>query len=587
MVNMDSSALAAFLNTNLTNITTTCIDYIIPAGSWHDDIIALLLYCPPYVCAALAYAIASYNPAEAQRRGLWVFPVDILWDLKYLKYIGNGQLSFCNALKQLGWQVVAAATDSWSCHHNNADYKYADEQFKFRDFERHSLPFAWGYIDVTKPEHLTTRVKLNSPRLSCIPVRRGSLEEFLNVGEKTTLRVDAGLCTSSLKTPSTTLEQSPTNAITESPTPTEQRAVYGRKPAESSTLRLPQRARLRPERVQIQHLELAPWPIPAHYEAAQQREDEPPAWPYTLEISVHPIDYYMLILSWRKSILIASGVIGLRIAGMTYETGIGSVLALIICPLVGWFVQSTMVSFDEGKGNILSVLPEVGRNIMLNDSLAEVGGGVLAINVTRISKKKNKRKEDKDKKKEEEEDEGAVEEEEDEGAVEEEEEEEAAEEEEEAAGQGVCQTINLQVQWRKPGLPPHIPWFGVFCGPLFPSLSVSRYQYSIIMVLSGTLSPPVRAKCGTAFGALVVMLLVLHWACKTRGWYYLYVCALSIFLGVFIHVWLALLPHGINVCGIKIFHLSYPDWVKLAELLTFVGLWATTILQNEQSSSKE
>ncbi|CAN6675062.1 hypothetical protein TRVA0_082S00364 [Trichomonascus vanleenenianus] len=398
MVNMDSLALTTLSNSTLTNVTTSIVDYMIPAGSWHAVILALLLYCPPFYFAALALVLDSRNPAESQRRGLWVVLANIPW---LFENIINGQLSWYNALKQQAWQVFAAATDSWSRHQTNADYEYG---MRFTDFASHSLPFAWGYLDVAKPEDLIKKVNMKSTHLRYISAKRGRVEKLsLDYDYRTLLNFNATLRTSSQKNPA---------------------------PGQNE--------------------------VAGQHEGQQDRQ-------YDFAVTVHPIPSYQLVLSWRDSIFKASVIIGLWMAAYTCEMGKRSLWGLhwlAVCTLVGWIVQSTMVSTDEEQENILSVLPEVGRKIIGDDSLAEVGGGVLSITVMKASEEKKRRK----------------------GKM-------SVRLGKEEGDQSIC--AKLQVQWRKPGLPPVYPRFGVFCGPLFPSLSVHRYLYSIIMVLSGTLSPSI------------------------------------------------------------------------------------------------
>ncbi|CAN6674707.1 hypothetical protein TRVA0_061S00694 [Trichomonascus vanleenenianus] len=444
---MNSSALTVF-NRPLKDIITSIVDKVIPAGGCHDAILALLIYCAPFVFAALAFAFASCNPAESQRRGLWVVPADLPWDIKYIR---NGQLSWCNALKQQGWQILAAATDSWSCHHNNADYQYRGSPFTITDVARHSLPFAWGYTDVAKPEDLNKKVNMESTHLRYISAKRGRVEGSLNVGVRRSLVVIAYLCTSSLNIN-------------------------------------PRAAR-----------NLAP---------TRRR--------YSFTVVVHPVLTSRLVSSWRDSIFNASVIIGLWMAAVTCAKGVrGWEWALIGCPLFGWIAKRKMVSTDIGKENLLSALPEVGKKIILDDSLASIGGGVLEITANR-------------------------------------------------------QTAQLQVQWRRPNIPPDYPWFGVFCGPLFPSLSLCRYLYSFIMLLSGTLSPPVRATCGKNFLAFACLIVVLaKLILGTLGFSGFWIVVL--FLGVGIHLLLA-----ISLCHIMI-PFSHPDVQEVAEWLTFVGWWTIVV----------
>src|SRR5271155_6026189 len=51
----------------------------------------------------LAVALATRNPAEIHRRGIWIIPVDFPWTWRALH---SGKLSVINALKQQTWQVI-------------------------------------------------------------------------------------------------------------------------------------------------------------------------------------------------------------------------------------------------------------------------------------------------------------------------------------------------------------------------------------------------------------------------------------------------------------------------------------------------
>jgi hypothetical protein len=57
---------------------------------------------------AAALVIATKNPAESSRRGLWVIPVDFPWTFRGLI---EGRLSLKNALMQQILQIAAAASD--------------------------------------------------------------------------------------------------------------------------------------------------------------------------------------------------------------------------------------------------------------------------------------------------------------------------------------------------------------------------------------------------------------------------------------------------------------------------------------------
>src|SRR5271169_2008812 len=67
----------------------------------------------------LAVAIATQNPAESQRLGLW--PLLMHWPWTILA-LGNRELSLMNAAKQQGWQILGAAVDIYSVFHNDAEY---------------------------------------------------------------------------------------------------------------------------------------------------------------------------------------------------------------------------------------------------------------------------------------------------------------------------------------------------------------------------------------------------------------------------------------------------------------------------------
>ncbi|CAN6674706.1 hypothetical protein TRVA0_061S00672 [Trichomonascus vanleenenianus] len=189
---MNSSTLTALSNSTLTDITTSIIDDAIPAGSLHDAILALLIGSPPFVFAALALAVASCNPAESQRRGLWVLLAGFPWGV--IKDIKNSQFGWRNALTQRCWQLFAAA-DNLSRYYNDADYELPLE---VKTLGRtafalsHTLPVDWEYDVYSTRDHPDHP---NAVILRCMSVRRGRVN---HEGDVMFLDVDARLRTSSL-----------------------------------------------------------------------------------------------------------------------------------------------------------------------------------------------------------------------------------------------------------------------------------------------------------------------------------------------------------------------------------------------------
>ncbi|CAN6675150.1 hypothetical protein TRVA0_098S00100 [Trichomonascus vanleenenianus] len=465
---------AALWNDAVTDAITSVTDDVVPAGRLHDSILALLTnYSLPFIFAVLALILGSRNPAEVHRRGVWV-PFSQLPCI--YSSVKSGQLSLLNAMKQQVWQLVAAATDSWSCHHKDADYEYSGNKFNLLDLSRHSLPYGLGYIDVASPESLARRVDVMGD-LRVISANRGRVEELvLSDKTKQSLRVDATLWTSSLHNNRSFAQ------IYES------RRRYARRTSRQ----------------------------------------------YNFTVQVHPIASYRLVLSWRESIFKASVIIGLWVAAMTCGMGKRSAwggYAFAFCTFSGWILRSTMVSTDETKENVFSALPEVGKHILRDWMLAEVGCGVLVIKVTRSSIAG------------------------DEPATE--------------------QTADLLVQWRKPGSPPHYPWFGAFCGPLLPSLSVHRYLYSIIMVLSGTLSPAIRAnvesnsKLFVSLSGIWLGHLILNHVTIGSTLRIVLLVAVTV-VALCIRSLLGILVRRTMTFG----YLSHADFEQLAEVLLFCGCWA-------------
>jgi hypothetical protein len=428
-----------------------------------------------FCCFVLAVAIASHHPAESQRRGLWIMIMDSPWTLRG---IIDGKLHALNALKQQVWLVFGSASDLWSVFHDDDEYFDSDgKKFKFLQIKRFSLPFAIGYTDRNEDSARKAKrpVQLTADGVRYISVERGRIARLFETdAAKASYHIQAKLLT-------TCLAPNPTEIRLEEMT--DQRAENRSNVGERATAE-------------------AADPPARSQESTSLSRRKPLLFQWV--VSSYPLSLPAMLSSWGDSLFAATVIFGLWLTVATFHLGYGCLAMGGTTMAVGYFSKRVMQVFQASQEDldVLSILGEVGKLLMSDERLSMVGGGVLVLEVKRCIESANFNPSEPNQtanaptlpnQPDTSEDAGTA----------------AApltRNLDPIGDQGQLHLVpptnvewikrEIQVQWRKPLRPPHLPWFGVCCGPLISRTLGWGQVYSLVMIASGTVSPPMMKSTG-------------------------------------------------------------------------------------------
>src|SRR5579859_455264 len=420
----------------------------------------------------LAQLLASYNPMEAQRRGFWVVLQNSPFPLKAFLF---GRLHMQNMGKLYFWQLFANSVDGWSTWHDDNDfYTREGSPFALWHITRHCFPYGWGFNDRSSDAPESRPVALNSDRLKVEPVYRGRAVDTVDKAmEKISFEVSFEFLTT---------------CATEDNQDIEHVGSGSSNPSEPTN-----RDQAGERRICVQN---------------------------EFRITVQPASVDAILASWSDAVLNASIILGLWITLASIRLGIVSLILGVSVIIIGLFLKHMIssISLSQDDVDICTVIIEVGKTIMLDRRLDFNGAGLLTLKVKNLGQVDSVRNtivvssrpdtptyETPGYRSRE------------------------PENVNNSVSSSPISTVpsphpdstnarsdgirkEVLVQWRKPLRYPHIPWFEAFLGPLIPNSSILGPLYSILMVLSGTVSPSPRntPRLWFILGSLSILATILQ-----------------------------------------------------------------------------